>query len=221
MARAVVVLALCLALAAVAATALSGDGAPERTAAAAAPPGDAPVRDCRDRITGAFTQVGGRTRAYRFRVRPRHDTVLGPLALSGAADYGLPGQWDALIRDDTWPKTIAMVRRGARVTLEVPAEQRAWMVMEYAHTSSSPHAVTLRGCPRRATEAACGPGSRQTCARGPTPFSGGFTVDYARAPLQGRCAELIVWVQGRPEPLRKRIFRPRGVACPPLGGAGG
>ena len=218
MARGLVVLALCLALAAVAATGLTGDGAPGRTAAAAAPPAGAPVRDCRDRITGAFTQVGGRTRPYRFAFRPRQDTIFGPLALSGAAGYGDPAAWEALVRDDGWTKTVALVRRGARVTLEVPREQRAWMTTEYAHSDAGAHAVTLAGCPRDATRADCGRGPRDTCARGPTPFSGGFTIDYARAPRQGRCAELIVWVQGRPEPLRKRVFRPRGIACPPLGG---
>jgi hypothetical protein len=189
MARAALV-ALCLALAALAVTALSDDG-PEPTAAAA-PPEGAPVRDCRDRITGAFTEVNGVRRAYRFAFQPRHDTIFGPLALSGAAGYGRPGEWDALIRNDTWPKTVALVRRGARVTLEVPADQRSWMHLEYGGDD----AITLAACRRRLT-----------------PFGGGFTIDYARAPRQGRCAELIVWVDGSDVPWRERLFAPGTRAC--------
>jgi hypothetical protein len=190
--------------------------APAPPDVAAGRPAGAPELGCRDRITGAFTQVGDKVTPFRFRFQPRHDTRFGPLSLSGAADYGRPGAWESLVREDSWPKTIALVRRGRTVTLEVPREQRSWMRLEYAHTAPAAHAVTLRGCRRRASRAAqrreCGPGSRATCTTGPTPFGGGFTIDYARAPRQGRCAELIVWVRGRAEPLRRGIF---GAPCPP------
>jgi hypothetical protein len=193
--------------------------APAPAEATTGPLAGAEQLGCRERITGAFTQVGDRVTPYRFRVQPRHDTRFGPLALSGAADYGARGAWDALVRDDMWPKTIALVRRGRTVTLEVPREQRGWMRLEYARTAASPYAVTLSGCRRGlSTRAAqrqeCGAGSRETCTRGPTPFSGGFTIDYARAPRQGRCAELIVWVQGRAEPMRRGIFRAPCRASP-------
>lgn len=201
-----VLVALCLAAPAVPLTAVA-DGRPARE-----PPADTPLLDCRDRITGAFTQVGDKITPYRFRVRPRHDTRIGPIAFSGARDLGTRATYDAMVRDDQWLKTIALVRRGARVTLEVPRAQRSWMRLEYAE---GVHAATLEGCPRRPSAEACGPGPRDTCARGPTPFSGGFTIDYDAAPRQGRCAELIVWVEGREQPLRGRVFRPRGVACPP------
>lgn len=200
-----VLIALCLAVAA--AALLSGDTVAE-------PPADAPVGTCRDRITGAFTEVGGRRRPYRFRVDRSHDTLIGPVAFSGARRLGRRTHYDDAVRRDQWQKTIALVKPGARATLEVPADQRSWMRMEYAHGQNSAYAVTLEGCRRPPTAQECGPGPRDTCARGRTPFSGGFTIDFARAPHQGRCAELLVWVQGREEPLRKRIFRPAPGRCP-------
>jgi hypothetical protein len=50
------------------------------------------------------------------------------------------------------------------------------------------HAVTLAAC--RAERSV---------------FVGGFTIDYADAPNQGRCAELIVWTS-RSRPVRTRLF---------------
>ena len=187
-----VAIALCAVCSAAVALAVSdrGDGdATGRAAAAVAGPPDAVVRDCRDRITGAFTEAGGVRRPYRFRVRPRHDTRIGPVAFAGMREAGRPAEWDYYVREDQWLKSIAMVRRGERVTLEVPAEQRAWMHLEYG----GDRAVTLAACRNRLT-----------------PWSGGFTIDYARAPRQGRCAELIVWVDGEPAPRRKRLFVPAG-----------
>lgn len=205
MARAVLI-ALCLAVAA--AALLSTDTAAE-------PPADAPVLDCRDRITGAFTKVSGKVTPYRFRARRRHDTVIGPVAFSGARDLGRRSHYDAAVREDQWLKTVAMVRRDARATLEVPEEQRSWMRMEYAHGApGAGHAVTLQGCRRPPTRAECGRRPWDTCARDRTPFSGGFTIDYATAPHQGRCAELLVWVEGREQPRRERIFRPGAGRCP-------
>jgi hypothetical protein len=187
------VIGLCAVCTAAVALAVSdrGDDATRRPAAAPADPPDAPVRGCRDRIREAFTEVNGVRRSYRFRVRPRHDTRIGPAAFTGMKDAGR-ADWDYYVREDQWLKSIALVRRGARVTLEVPREQRGWMRLEYGGR----HAVTLDACDDRLT-----------------PWSGGFTVDYDRAPREGRCAELIVWVDGEDAPRRKRLFAPPAGAC--------
>jgi hypothetical protein len=188
-------------------------------AAAPASPARARVLGCRDRISGAEIRTGGRRVAVRFAVRPTHDARIGPVAFSGALDYGRPATWAAMVRGGHWLKSVALVRPGARVTLVIPPEQRAWMRLEYGHGAGRPvHTVTLEGCRRRGSAAArrreCGPGPQETCRAGPTPFSGGFTIDYARAPAQGRCAELIVRVAGRDRPLRERLYVPRSAACP-------
>ena len=179
------------------------------TAEAKAPPAGAPVRDCRDRITGAVVIQGGETTPAAFVVRPAHDTTFRAISFTGLADYGKPATWVDMVRRDQWLKSVALVRPGARVTLVVPTPQRAWMRMEYGHGRGA-YELTLAGCRRFASSARqraeCGPGPQDTCTSGRTPFSGGFTIDYARAPRQGRCAELIVWVDGRAAPLRKRIF---------------
>ena len=190
------VIALCAVCAAGAALAFAdrGDDAAGRPAAAAAGPPDAPVRDCGDRIRGGFTEVNGVRRPYRYRVRPRHDTRIGPVGFAGMRDAGRTAEWAYYVREDQWLKSIAMVRRGERVTLEVPREQRAWMRLEYG----GKRAVTLDACDGRLTV-----------------WSGGFTIDYARAPRQGRCAELIVWVDGEAAPRRERLFAPPASVCRP------
>jgi hypothetical protein len=157
--------------------------------AGVAQPPNAPVRDCGDRVRGAFTEVDGVRRGYEFRVRPRHDTRIGPAAFTGMKAAGRPAEWAYYVREDQWLKSIAMVRRGERVTLEVPREQRSWMRLEYG----ARNAVTLAACRNRLTA-----------------WTGGFTIDYARAPRQGRCAELIVWVANEDEPRREPLFGP----CP-------
>jgi hypothetical protein len=189
-----------------------------RAMAGGGPP-DAPVLGCRERISGAEIRTGGRSRPAPFLVRPAHDTRIGPVAFSGALDYGRPATWAAMVRDGRWLKSVALVRPGSRVTIVIPREQRGWMRLEYVHGADRPvHAVTLQGCRRRGSAAArrreCGPGPQETCRSGRTPFSGGFTIDYARAPAQGRCAQLIVWVRGRARPLRERLYVPSPGRCP-------
>jgi hypothetical protein len=186
-------------------------------AGAKAPPRDAPVLDCRDRISGAVVIRGGETTPFRFVVRPRHDTTIGAVAFSGLVDYGRPASWGEMVRRDQWLKSIALVRPGARVTLVVPTPQRAWMRMEYGHgRKRAAHEVTLAGCRRPVSRMQqreeCGPGPQDTCTSGRTPFAGGFTIDYARAPHQGRCARLIVWTQGE-RPRLERLFRPAPGEC--------
>jgi hypothetical protein len=204
--------ALCATVGAVALASDRGAGEP----AVDRPPA-AVVLDCRDRITGAWIIRGGRRIAERWEVDRRADTVIGPVAFSGATAAGRSAEWRWYVEADQWLKSIALVRAGEAVTLEVPAEQRGWMRMEYAHVRGSAHAVTLRGCRRRTSTAGrrreCGRGPRTTCWPRRTPFSGGFTIDYAHAPRQGRCAELIVWVAGRERPLRERLFSPPPEAC--------
>ena len=146
-------------------------------------------------MRGAVVIVNGRSTPYRFRVRPADDTVVGPVSFSGGKTYGR--QWRTMVQRDQWLKSIALVQPGAKVTIVVPASQRSWMRLEYLHTRDRPvHAVTIEACDDKLS-----------------PYGGGFTIDYDEAPHQGRCARIEVWVDGRPEPLSKRVFRPTG-RCP-------
>jgi hypothetical protein len=45
---------------------------------------------------------------------------VGPVRFSGLRVYT---DWDGLVREDQWIKTIATIDAGLRVTLEVPREQ--------------------------------------------------------------------------------------------------
>lgn len=154
------------------------------------------VRDCGDSIPSAFVRIGDETRPFRFRVRPAHDVVAGPVAFGGLKDLRPRAAWEDMVARDQWIKSIALVRRRSAATLEVPAEQRSWMRLEYGHSEGGGNVVRLRGCRRRAA-----------------PFSGGFTIDYAAAPQQGRCAELLVWPKGADEPIRRRLFA-EPIDCP-------
>jgi hypothetical protein len=139
--------------------------APTREAAVRGVPPRAPVARCRDSITAAGPHdpvVADDTT----------DRVVGPVRFSGLRLYEV--DWEALVADDQWIKTIAVIDAGIRVTLEVPRDQRRWMRVDYGGRGG--RAVML-----------------QACRRQPTLYAGGFTIDYAEAPQQGRCAELIVW----------------------------
>jgi hypothetical protein len=152
------------------------------------------VLGCDDRIPGAFTQVTGGPRIEeRFAIDRRRDLVMGPLGLSGMRTYD-NAAWDDMVRRDQWMKAIPKLRPGARVTIEIPRSQRAWM--KIAHVGSNRHRLTLQACTREEGES--GPS-------GNTAWSGGFDIDYANAPRQGRCAMLTVRVKGRTKPIRKRL----------------
>jgi hypothetical protein len=150
----------------------------------AAEPPPPPVLTCRDRITSAVVISNGEKTPYTFEVHPKHDGVFGPVAFSGLKDYAR--SFDTLVARHQWMKSIALVKAGRRATLVVPVEQRGWMQLEYGHGAGR-HRITLKAC-----------------AHELTPFSGGFTIDYAHAPDQGRRAELIVRSGGRE--LRHRLF---------------
>jgi hypothetical protein len=166
------------------------------TSAASEPP-SAPVQGCASRIDGSTPARDG-------------DTIIGPLRFN-MQEYSSLRAWRELVRSDQWLKSPARVRAGAQVTLVVPSEQRQWMRLEYAHRGTA--AVTLRACRHRRTRAArrreCvwteGIGGYKACRSGPTFFSGGFEIDFDEAPQQGRCAELIVWVDGEQQPHRVRL----------------
>jgi hypothetical protein len=151
-------------------------------------------------------------------VAGEHDAMIGStIVFSGLVHYGRPDVWSELVRDRQWLKSVAAVAAGARVTLIVPSEQRPWMRLEYAHRGGrGVHAVTLRACRNLPSLAAqrreCRFAPFTACRSGPTLFSGGFAIDYERAPRQGRCAELIVWTAGA-QPLRRRLFSPQPGEC--------
>jgi hypothetical protein len=137
---------------------------PSRDAAVRGLPPRAPVARCRDSITAAGPHDP-------ILADDSTDRLLGAVRFAGLRTYT---DWEYLVREDQWIKTIAMLDAGVRLTLEVPREQRGWMRVDYGCRGG--RAVTL-----------------QACRRQPTAFAGGFTIDYAKAPQQGRCAELIVW----------------------------
>lgn len=182
---------------------------------AASKPPRAVVRGCASRISGGPQRRDG-------------DTVIGPLRFN-MQGYSPLRAWRRMVRDGQWLKSVARVRAGAQVTLVVPPEQRPWMRLAYAHRRGGVAAVTLRACRHRRSRAGrrreCvwaegpsgPPGSTRddytACRSGPTFFSGGFEIDYAEAPQQGRCAELIVWVNGEQEPHRVRLLRVEPGEC--------
>ena len=178
-------------------------------------PPRAGVRGCASRITGNSNRQDG-------------DTIVGPLRFN-MQTYSAPREWRRLVRSGQWMKSVARLRAGAQVTLAVPPEQQPWMRLRYARRRDGVAAVTLRACRHRRSRAAqrheCvwaegvagPPGSVRAdytaCRSGPTFFSGGFEIDYAEAPQEGRCAELIVWVKGRQEPHRLRLLRVEPGEC--------
>jgi hypothetical protein len=149
------------------------------------------------------------------------DTVIGPLRFN-MQGYSPRRAWRRVVQSGQWMKSVARLRSGAQVTLEVPPEQGAWMRLRYAQRRDGVAAVTLRACRHRRSRAArrrecvwaeglAGPpgavrGDYTACRSGPTFFSGGFDIDYEEAPRQGRCAELIVWVKGERDPRRVRLL---------------
>ena len=178
-------------------------------------PPQAEVRGCASRISG----IGGRQEG---------DTIVGPLRFN-TRSYSAPGEWRRLVRSGQWLKSVARLRAGAQVTLEVPPEQRPWMRLRYGQRRGGVAAVTLRACRHRRSrvaqrreckwaEGVAGPpGSVRSdytaCRSGRTFFSGGFEIDYADAPQQGRCAELTVWVKGQQAPHRLRLLRVEPGEC--------
>jgi hypothetical protein len=182
---------------------------------AASRPPRAVVRGCASRISG------GPSRRDR-------DTIVGPLRFN-MRSYSPPRAWRRLVRDGQWMKSVARLRAGAQVTLVVPPGQRTWMRLAYAQRRGGVAAVTLRACRHRRSRAAqrrecvwaegvAGPpgparGDYTACRAGPTFFSGGFEIDYAEAPEQGRCAELIVWVKGEQDQHRVRLLHVEPGEC--------
>jgi hypothetical protein len=184
----------------VAAVSLLGSPAPE-------------VRGCQERVEGPGV------------VPDQSATIIGPISLTG-----LPGAYRGLLatpesEHDLVPglgipgiKALAVVRAGARVTLEVPRRQRRWMKLVY-HVQGRPAyaELTLQACrrvrSRRAQRRECGWRPFLACRWRYTQFAGGIALDVAEAPRQGLCAELIVRVRGRERPLRERLFAPQPGDC--------
>jgi len=148
---------------------------PERLAAESGTPPAAPVARCEDSTTAAGPHDP-------IGLDDEIDKVVGPLRIVGLGLY--EADWRAIVDDDQWMKAPALVEPRAAVTLVIPRAQRAWNHVSYGGRGGS--AVTLRACARR------------------TVFAGGFTIDYAKAPREGRCAELIVWGSGPAK--RVRLF---------------
>lgn len=143
---------------------------------------------------------------------PGHgDTTIGPVAFKD-----LPQSYRYSSRHPRTPiKAVAVLRPGARVTLAIPLRQRDWLSMGYGAGRSGK--VSLQACrhfrSRRARRSECGNWDHTACISGPTLFSGGFGVRFRQAPRRGRCAELIAWVKGEDQPLRRYLFDPDPGAC--------
>jgi hypothetical protein len=186
------VLGVSTALAA-AALAVSAGDRPDDAAPAAA------VRGCAERVEGD-----------PLRPRPGRDTIAGPVAF-----VDLPGSYRYSLRHRGTPmKSVALVEPGARVTLVVPREMRAWLRLGYAGAG---HVVTLQACRHARSRAGqrreCGWEPVTACRDDRTYFSGGVDVDFDAAPQQGRCGAVVVHVAGRERPLRRHLFAPPRGAC--------
>jgi hypothetical protein len=174
----------------------------------------AEVRGCRDRVEGG-------------KIVPDRsvDTVISPMAF-----IRLPGTYRTFAsRSDSelkpYPrvgmpmmKSIGVLRAGARVTLVVPRRQRRWMklVYDFPGFRGTP-AITLQACRRLASRTArrreCGWRPDLACRWRYTQFNGGIGLDFANVPQRGICAELIVRVKGKREPLRELLFDPDPGTC--------
>jgi hypothetical protein len=167
----------------------------------------AEVRGCRDRVEGG-------------KIVPDRsvDTVISPMAF-----IRLPGTYRTFAsRSDSelkpYPrvgmpmmKSIGVLRAGARVTLVVPRRQRRWMKLVYDFPGfRGEPAITLQACRRLASRTArrreCGWRPDLACRWRYTQFNGGIGLDFANAPQRGVCAELIIRVKGKREPLRELLF---------------
>jgi hypothetical protein len=110
-------------------------------------------------------------------------------------------------------KALAIVRAGRRVTLVAPEGQRAWLWLDYGRGEAGPgtHRAIFHPCPRRSSaeeqRAACGWEPAHACSSGLTQFNGGIAIDYDAAPRSGRCARVIVRVEG--EAPRRALLFPR------------
>ena len=178
----------------------------------AAPPAPEP-RGCRDRVEGPLIVP-----------EPPGDTVIGPMAMIGLPgvyrDYASRPDSELRWRDGRMPsmKAIGILRGGKRVRLVVPRRQRRWMevIYDFPHHRGS-KAIVLRACrtrrSRRARKRECGWAPRLACRAGLTQFNGGVGLDFVNAPRRGLCAELIVRVRGRKQPLRERLFDPSPGEC--------
>jgi hypothetical protein len=211
------VLAIATAAGAVGLTALVfslGDSGGARAPESSRGPGpEAEIRGCRERIEGP-----------RLLTPQRGDVVIGPIAFGPLAQTyhdraAHPESWEAIPRYGMpTMKIIAALRAGAGVTLVVPHGQRPWMKLIYERPDrGGTPAIGLQACQRfrspRAQGRECGWRPYRACQSRYTNFSGGFALDFAKAPKRGLCAELIVWVKGQERPLRERLFRPRASEC--------
>jgi hypothetical protein len=145
------------------------------------------------------------------------------------AFYRLPALFDpeAQSRQGDGPrlvpvKALALVNSAKRVTMLVPKRQRQWMKLFYLGESafgggSGHSAVTLEACERvrsrRAQRRECRWKPYRACRSDTTQFAGEIALDYDTAPHRGRCAVLVVRVEGRRQPLRRRLFRPARGTC--------
>jgi hypothetical protein len=171
-------------------------------------PPAAPVLNCQERVEGG-----------RIAPQPGRNTVIGRLAFATLPDFYNP---DSPSRVQDPPaglnappiKGLALVPAGSSLTLAVPHHQRSWMLLFYEKSAGSGgegrHAITLRACrhfkSRRAQRRECAWEPSITCRSPYTQFAGEIYIDYERAPRQGACADLLVWVEGDQRPHRGQLF---------------
>lgn len=103
-------------------------------------------------------------------------------------------------------KIFVLVKRGHRVTLELPRLARRDVGLVFRAQSPSGR-VTLRGADRSVALVACRRGERSVW--GDWPVSGWVGFLLATSP---RCVPLLVWVDGEPSP-RRTVLRFGVRAC--------
>ncbi len=190
------------------------DTSPRQTDRASVGGSPTAARGCRERVEGG-------------RIVPNRavDTVIGPMAFirlpTVYRDYASRPNSELVPSPDSGMpsmKSIGVLRAGARVTLEVPREQRRWMkvIYDFPHHRGG-HAITLRACKAlrspRARRRECGWRPDLACRWRFTQFNGGLGIDFANAPRRGLCAELIVGTHGRPTARRALLFDPDPGMC--------
>ena len=186
-----------------------GSATPPGSGGASAPqvatyPTDARVRGCQERIEGP-----------RLAVRPALDTRIGAVTFPN-----LPAAYDAAVgtllrTGKAVPmKLFAVVDAGTAPTLAVPKAEQDWLQLRFGSFNRGEEAVTLSACSTESSRAQqrteCGWTPFNACTRGVTQFSGGFFVDFKRAPDNGSCATLEVWPTKNGPPIVEPLFRKAG-----------
>ena len=132
----------------------------------------------------------------------RHNIVVGPLVLIGAASTPA-----GTVRRFGGQKYPLLVRAGHRVTIALSPRTRRVVGLGYGPLHEN-RELSPRNGHRVVTFIACGRGERSgsSASGDPVTFWSGFVL--TRSP---RCVPLLVWVDDEPSP--RRVALPMGARC--------